>query len=122
MPRSTKTLEQNVRDLRALINADAAELSSRLRAQQLRDFPPAAEKTIRRLAPAEAAHFIGIDEGYFASLPRKGRGPPRHRMVVAPIRLRTSISFAGELDARGKGARRYLPHRRITRRCKLSRS
>ena len=52
MPTSTKTLEQNVWAIfDRLSMLDAAELSTRLRAQQLRDFPPAAQKTIRRFSP-----------------------------------------------------------------------
>jgi chromosome partitioning protein len=47
MPSSnTLLLSDTVGDLRSLINADAAELSKRLRAQQVRDFPPAAEMLI----------------------------------------------------------------------------
>ena len=55
MQTSTSLEADSLGDLRSLINADAAEFSKRLRAQQLRDFPPAAEKTIRRFSPAEAA-------------------------------------------------------------------
>ena len=114
MPTSTKTLDENVRDLRSLINADAAELSTRLRAQQLRDFPPAAQKTIRRFSPAEAARFIGIAEGYLRQLVSEGKGPP------APPNSRRSYSIEdidalrSDLDSTGKGARRYVPHRRDT--------
>ncbi|WP_373852129.1 plasmid partitioning protein RepA [Bradyrhizobium sp.] len=112
MPTSAKPLDENVRDLRSLINADAAELSSRLRAQQLRDFPPAAEKTIRRFSSAEAARFIGIAEGYLRQLVSEGKGPP------APANGRRSYSIEDidalrmDLDGAGKGARRYVPHRR----------
>jgi len=92
MPTSTKTLDENVRDLRSLINADAAELSTRLRAQQLRDFPPAAQKSIRRFSPAEAARFIGIAEGYLRQLVSEGKGPP------APPNSRRSYSIE-DIDA-----------------------
>lgn len=114
MPTSAKPLDENVRDLRSLINADAAELSARLRAQQLRDFPPAAEKTIRRFSSAEAARFIGIAEGYLRQLVSEGKGPP------APANSRRSYSIEDvdalrrDLDAREKEARRYVPHRRDT--------
>ena len=107
-----KDLDKNVRDLRALINADAAELSTRLRSQQLRDFPPSAEKTIRRFSPAEAARFIGIAEGYLRQLVSEGKGPP------APPNSRRSYSIEDidgmrtDLDVTGKSARRYVPHRR----------
>src|SRR5260370_34643848 len=109
MPTLTRTLDENVRDLRSLINADAAELSTRLRAQQLRDFPPAAEKTIRRFSPAEAARFIGIAEGHLRQLVSEGKGPP------APPNSRRRYSIEDvdahriDLDDTGKVARRHVP-------------
>ncbi|MGL1418958.1 hypothetical protein ACSTI2_00080, partial [Vibrio parahaemolyticus] len=60
---ATNPESESFRDLRSLINADAAELSMRLRARQLADFPPEAQKSLRRFSPAEAARFIGIAEG-----------------------------------------------------------
>jgi chromosome partitioning protein len=112
MMASTKPLDESVRDLRSLINADAAELSMRLQAQQLRDFPPSAQKTIRRFSPSEAARFIGIAEGYLRQLVLGGMGPP-----PAPNNRRTySIedidTLRAELDSSGKSARRYTPRRR----------
>ncbi|MBG0812409.1 plasmid partitioning protein RepA [Methylosinus sp. H3A] len=112
MPTSTICQERGLNDLRALINADAAELSMRLRAQQIRDFPPSAQKTIRRFSPSEAAKFIGIHEGYLRQLVAEGKGPP-----VQPNNRRTySIedidALRAELDRSGKGARRYVPHRK----------
>src|SRR5271157_6636315 len=76
MPASNSLQSDTLGDLRSLINLDAAELSKRLRAQQLRDFPPAAQKTIRRFSPSEAAKFIGIHEGYLRQLVAEGKGPP----------------------------------------------
>jgi chromosome partitioning protein len=112
MMASTKPLDESVRDLRSLINADAAELSTRLQAQQLRDFPPSAQKTIRRFSPSEAARFIGIAEGYLRQLVSAGMGPP-----PAPNNRRTySIedieTLRTELDSSGKSPRRYSPRRR----------
>ena len=91
MPSSnTLLLADTVGDLRSLINADAAELSKRLRAQQVRDFPPAAEKSIRKFSPAEASRLIGIHEGYLRQLVSEGKGPPAHRrMAAAPILSKT---------------------------------
>ena len=104
--------ERLLGDLRALINSDAAELSARLRAQQLRDFPPTAQKTIRRFSPSEAAKFIGIHEGYLRQLVAEGKGP-----AVQPNNRRTySVddieALRVDLDKDGKGTRRYVPHRR----------
>src|SRR4051795_580026 len=104
--------DRALRDLRSLINSDAAELSSKLHAHQLRSFPPSAEKTIRRFAPVEAAKFIGIHEGYLRQLVSEGKGPPpqpngrRTYSVEDVLRLRLL------LDHGSKGGRRYLPHRR----------
>src|SRR5580693_5759069 len=111
---STKPLDESVRDLRSLINADAAELSTRLQTQQLRDFPPSAQKTIRRFSPSEAARFIGIAEGYLRQLVSGGMGPPpapNHRRTYSIDDIDT---IRTELDSSGKSARRYTPHRRET--------
>lgn len=113
MPTSSILPDDPLPDLRSLINADATELSKRLRAQQLRDFPPTAEKTMRRFTPGEAAKFIGIHEGYLRQLVAEGKGAP----AASPTGRRTySIedieALRAELDNSGKGARRYVPHRR----------
>jgi chromosome partitioning protein len=112
MPTSAKSQEPNLGDLRSLINADAAELSSRLHAQQLRDFPPAAEKSLRRFGPAEAARFIGIAEGYLRQLVSEGKGPPASPNGRRTYTIEDIDALRGELDASGKGTRRYQPYRR----------
>ncbi|MFM9974644.1 MAG: plasmid partitioning protein RepA [Beijerinckiaceae bacterium] len=99
-------------DLRTLINADAAELSARLHAQQVRDFPPAAQKSIRRFSPAEASKFIGIHEGYLRQLVAEGKGPalqPNNRRTYS---VQDIEDLRVNLDRDGKGTRRYVPHRR----------
>lgn len=101
-----------VGNLRALINADAAELSSRLHAQQMRDFPPAAQKTIRRFSPSEASRFIGIHEGYLRQLVAEGKGPPPQSNNRRTYSVEDIESLRTELDRDGKGTRRYIPHRR----------
>lgn len=108
----TKTTGDNVGDLRQLINVDASELSARLRAQQLRDFPPAAEKTIRRFSSAEAARFIGIAEGYLRQLVSEGKGPPAAPNVRRTYSIEDVNGLREELDAAGKGARKYVRSRR----------
>ncbi|SFK59068.1 plasmid partitioning protein RepA [Methylocapsa palsarum] len=112
MQTPSKAQDDNVRDLRSLINADAAELSIRLRAQQLRDFPPSAQKAIRRFSPAEAARFIGIAEGYLRQLVAEGKGPPAQRNNRRTYSIEDIESLRGDLDRAGRGARRYLPNRR----------
>ncbi len=99
-------------DLRSLINADAAELSSRLRAQQLRDFPPSAQKTLRRFSPSEAARFIGIAEGYLRQLVAEGKGPPAGSNGRRTYGIEDIEALRRDLDLSGKGFRRYVPHRR----------
>jgi len=112
MAAQSQSPENYSKDLRALISSDAGELSSQLRAHQLRIFPPSAEKGIRNFSPAEAAKFIGIHEGYLRQLVSEGKGPPpqangRRTYSVADIgNLRTL------LDDGAKGTRRYLPYRR----------
>ena len=112
MQASNSLEADNLGDLRSLINADAVELSKRLRAQQLRDFPPAAEKTIRRFSPSEAARLIGIHEGYLRQLVSEGKGPPASANGRRTYSIRDIESLRTELDAAGKGARRYVPRRR----------
>ena len=104
-------LQEPVGDLRQLISSDAAELSSRLHAHQLRSFPPAAEKIIRRLGPAEAAKFIGIHEGYLRQLASDGKGPPAQPNGRRTYSVDDINQLRAILDQGGKGARRYIPHR-----------
>ena len=100
-------------DLRSLINSDAAELSLRLRAHQLKSFPPAAEKTIRRLSPSEASKFIGIHEGYLRQLIAEGRAPfPAHPTGRRTYTIDDINQIRATLDRSAKGARRYVPHRK----------
>src|ERR1700722_9487323 len=100
-------------DLRSLINSDAAELSLRLRAHQLKTFPPAAEKTIRRLSPSEASKFIGIHEGYLRQLIAEGRAPfPAHPTGRRTYTIDDINQIRATLDRSAKGARRYVPHRK----------
>ena len=108
----TKPLDDTVGDLRSLINADAAELSKRLRAQQLRDFPPAAEKSIRKFSPAEASRLIGIHEGYLRQLVSEGKGPPASPNGRRTYSIHDIEELRLELDTAGKGTCRYIPRRR----------
>lgn len=112
MPASNSLQSDTLGDLRSLINLDAAELSKRLRAQQLRDFPPAAEKTIRRFSPAEAARMIGIHEGYLWQIVSEGKGPPASPNGRRTYSIHDVELLRTDLDAAGKGTRRYVPWRR----------
>ena len=75
MPATLLPKDNAPRDLRSLINADAAELSMRLRARQLEDFPPEAKETLPPFSPSEAARFIGIADGYLRQLASEGKAP-----------------------------------------------
>jgi chromosome partitioning protein len=112
MTASSIAQKEGLGDLRELINADAMELSTRLRAQQVRDFPPAAQKTIRRLSPSEAAKFIGIHEGYLRQLVAEGKGPPPQTNNRRTYSVDDIEALRLDLDRDGKGVRRYVPHRR----------
>ncbi|MEK4031800.1 plasmid partitioning protein RepA [Methylocystis sp. IM3] len=112
MPKTKPLRQSGDNDLRTLINADAADLSMRLRAQQMRDFPPAAQKTLRRFSPSEAARFIGIHEGYLRQLVAEGKGPPIQPNNRRTYSIEDIEALRSDLDRSGKGARRYVPHRR----------
>lgn len=109
---STVTQPEAPGDLRALINADASELSARLRAHQLRNFPPLAQKTIRRFSPGETAKLIGIHEGYLRQLVSEGKGPPAQPNGRRTYSVEDISELRAALDQGGKGARRYSPGRR----------
>lgn len=112
MAAQSPALDRSPGDLRALINSDAAELSSKLQAHQLRSFPPSAQKTIRRFTPAEAAKFIGIHEGYLRQLVSEGKGPPPQPNGRRTYSVDDIDQLRVLLDHGAKGARRYVPHRR----------
>jgi chromosome partitioning protein len=103
-------------DLRSLINSDAAELSARLKAHQLKIFPPTAQKTIRRLSPPEASKFIGVQDGYLRQLIAEGRVPlPSQIGVRRTFTVEDINHIRVALDESVKGnrnARFYVPHRR----------
>ncbi|MGO9236462.1 MAG: plasmid partitioning protein RepA [Methylocella sp.] len=96
-----------------VIAHDARELSEKLRAHRLKLFPPSARKSLRRFASGEAAKLIGINDGYLRQLSLEGKGPQPETSTNG----RRSYSFEdiqglrAYLDASGKSARRYLPHR-----------
>lgn len=106
-----KSNEDRVGDLRSVINADAAELSARLNRQRMKDFPPSAQKAMRRFSPAEAARLLGIHDGYLRQLVSEGKGPEvqgaRRSYGLKDIDLLRS-----DLHQNGKETRRYVPHRR----------
>lgn len=102
----------NVPTLRSQIMADASELSRQLQAHQLRTFPPTSQKSIRLFTPAEAADFIGIHEGYLRQIVAEGHGPaplPNGRRLYSVTDIE---GLRRVLDEGGKGAPKYVRHRR----------
>lgn len=98
--------------LRGQIMSDASELSRQLQAHQLRTFPPTSQKTIRLFTPAEAADFIGIHEGYLRQIVAEGHGPkplPNGRRLYS---VEDIEELRRVLDEGGKGAPKYVRHRR----------
>ena len=111
MQKPVATHQERLGDIRPLINADAAELSLRLQAQQLRDFPPSAQKTMRRFSTAEVARFIGIHEGYLRQLVAERKTPLGEGSARRTYSIEEIEELRGELHKSGKGGRRYQPHR-----------
>jgi chromosome partitioning protein len=103
--------ENRTGDLRALINADAAELSARLNRQRLRDFPPSAQKSMRRFSPQETSRLLGIHDGYLRQLVTELKGP-QEQGARRSYTLEDISSLRSELHRNGKEAKRYLPHRK----------
>jgi chromosome partitioning protein len=108
-------VRNTVRDgenLRAMIAADAAELSRQLQAHQLRTFPPTAQKSIRLFSPGEAADFIGIHEGYLRQIAAEGHGPqplPNGRRLYS---VEDIEKIREVLDQGGaKGSKKYIRRR-----------
>jgi chromosome partitioning protein len=102
----------NIPTLRSQIMADASELSRQLQAHQLRTFPPTSQKSIRLFTPAEAADFIGIHEGYLRQIVAEGHGPaplPNGRRLYSVTDIE---ELRRVLDEGGKGAPKYVRHRR----------
>ena len=100
------------RNLRSLITSDADELMRQLQAHQQRTFPPSAQKSIRQFTSAEAADFIGIHQGYLRQIVAEGHGPEptangRRTYSVDDIEALRKL-----LDEGGKGAPKYVRHRR----------
>ena len=77
-----------------------------------RDFPPAADKTIRRFSSAEAAKFIGITEGYLRQLISEGKGPSAPPNARRSYSLEDIETLRRGLDTGNKVGRRYIPRRR----------
>lgn len=102
------------RNLRSLITSDADELMRQLQAHQQRTFPPSAQKSIRQFTSAEAADFIGIHQGYLRQIVAEGHGPEptangRRTYSVDDIEALRKL-----LDEGGKGAPKYVRHRRAS--------
>ncbi|MCU0733704.1 MAG: hypothetical protein MUE84_19245 [Hyphomonas sp.] len=104
MQKPVALLQDRLGDIRPLIDADAAELSLRLQAQQLRDFPPSAQKTMRRFSSAEASRFIGIHEGYLRQLVAERKTPLGEGSARRTYSIEEIEDLRAELQKTGKGS------------------
>lgn len=94
-----------------MLSADSLELSRQLQLHQQKIFPPASQKTIRQFAPAEAAYYIGIGEGYLRQVASEGYGPEPQsngRRLYTPSDME---KIRRSLDEKN-GYQKYVPTRR----------
>jgi chromosome partitioning protein len=104
-------LQDEDQHLPSLLAEDARELAHQLQQHQRKIFPPTSRKTIRSFAPAEAAAFIGIGEGYLRQVASEGHGPTplsNGRRLYTPEDMDRIRSVLDEKN----GAVKYRPGRR----------
>lgn len=92
-----------------------AEISRKLDQLRQEKFPPNAQKTLRRFAMAEVAHYLGVSPNNLKRLHLEGKGPDpliasggrRFYTAEQMLELRQYLDKNGRSDAKG-----YVPHRR----------
>ena len=97
------------------ILAQGAEISRKLDQLRQEKFPPDSQKTLRRFAMAEVAHYLGVSPNNLKRLHLEGKGPDPfittggRRVYTAEqmIELRHYLDKNGRSDTKG-----YIPHRR----------
>src|SRR3954465_12043872 len=95
------------------MRAHADGLSQRLDGMRRKQYPPTAQRSLRKFTSGEAAKLIGIDDSYLRQLALEGGGP---QVEVLPNNRRLySIENINEireyLDRNGKAGRHYVKHR-----------
>ena len=104
-------IRNGMEHLPSMLSADSLELSRQLQLHQQKIFPPASQKTIRQFAPAEAAYYIGIGEGYLRQVASEGYGPEPQsngRRLYTPSDME---KIRRSLDEKN-GYQKYVPTRR----------
>lgn len=97
------------------ILAQGAEISRRLSLLREENFPPNAQKGLRKFAMSEVARFLGISSNNLKRLHLEQKGPAPE-IVSGGRRLYSAeqiLELREYLDKHGKsGAKNYVPHRR----------
>lgn len=93
-----------------------AEISRKLNQLRIENFPPNAQKTLRRFSMAEAAHYLGVSPSNLKRLHLDGKGP-EPLIVSGGRRFYTAeqmIEMRQYLDKNGRSdAKKYVPHRKV---------
>lgn len=97
------------------ILAQGTEISRRLNQLRMENFPPNAQKSLRRFSMAEVARFLGIGPNNLKRLHLEGKGPVpeiasagrRFYTALQILELRTFLDKTGKTEAK-----KYVPHRR----------
>jgi len=95
------------------MRAHADGLSQRLDGMRRKQYPPDAQRSLRKFSSGEAAKLIGVDDSYLRQLALEGKGPQVE--VLPNSRRQYSIQDVNEireyLDRNGKSGRKYVKHR-----------
>ncbi|MEM6931989.1 MAG: plasmid partitioning protein RepA [Pseudomonadota bacterium] len=89
-------------------------ISDRLNILRQEQYPPDAQKGLRRFSLAEVAYYLGVTQSTIKKLHLEGKGPepetsPSGRRSYTAEQM---LELRAYLDAHGRsGKRRYLPHR-----------
>ena len=97
------------------ILAQGAEISRRLDLLRMENFPPNAQKGLRKFSMAEVARFLGVSPNNLKRLDLEKKGPTPE-IASGGRRFYTAeqiLELREYLDKTGKrGAKNYVPHRR----------
>jgi chromosome partitioning protein len=78
-----------------------------------KQYPPDAQRSLRKFTSGEAAKLIGVDDSYLRQLALEGKGPqlevlPNSRRLYSVQDINQIREY---LDRNGKGGRKYVKHR-----------
>lgn len=97
------------------ILAQGTEISRRLNLLRMENFPPNAQKSLRKFTMAEVARFLGVSPNNLKRLNLDSKGPSpeiksggrRYYTAEQILELRSYLDLNGK-----SGAKNYVPHRR----------